>query len=136
MRQYKCIITLSQSASCSYHICSFHIYWFWWVVACSLGGNSEYDIFPQELVLCNFPTSIFSSWKKGRYLTTGKEWVKFRTSLILHDIEEFIQLSYIYLPAHVLESWLFQLYCHISVSMSVRFLVNKLWNWSLRYCHK
>lgn len=67
MRQYKCIITLSQSVSCSYHICFLHIYWFWWAVACSLGGNSEYDIFPQELVFCNFPTYLqFLVLKKGK----------------------------------------------------------------------
>lgn len=104
MRQYKCIITLSQSASYSYHICSLHFYWFWWAIACSLGGNSEYDIFPQQLE-CSaiFPViSIFSSWKKGRYPTTGREWVKFRASLILYDIEESIQLFYLYLPAYVL----------------------------------
>lgn len=120
--------------------CSLHMYWFWWATVCSLGGNSEYNFFPQELQ-CSaiFPiTSILSSWKKGRYLITGKEWVQVKISLILHDIEESIQLFYLYLSAYILgllviltiRAVIFLFHCH-----RVIFLFNKLGNWNWRHLH-
>lgn len=74
---------------------------------CSLCGNSEYNFFSTRIPeFCHFPNYfhmlILKKKKKGRYLTTGKDGVKCKTSLIQHDIIESIQLFYLYLSSYIL----------------------------------
>jgi len=55
-------------------------------------------------VFCSFPDYFhFLILKKGKKSHNRREQVKFKISLISHDVEESIQLYYSYLSASILE---------------------------------
>lgn len=101
-RQYKCIITISV---CLLLIPGFALYIFigFGELLCVHYVETVNTIFFQKNYnVLWFSRSFPFSHLDKREDMTGREWVKFKTSLIPHDREESIQFFYLYLSAYVL----------------------------------
>lgn len=101
-RQYKCIITIS---ICLLLIPGFALYIFigFGELFCVHYVETVNTIFFQKNYNVLWFSRLFPfSHLDKREDMTGREWVKFKTSLIPHDREESIQFFYLYLSACVL----------------------------------